>query len=130
MMLELLMTRQKELDKTVIANAMGLDFLVLDELHTYRGRQGADVAMLMRRVRDRLCQEKAPICIGTSATMSSEDGEGARAAAVSAVASRLFGTKIAQDCVIGKACSAPPHRRLLRLRSWRFCHTCSMRPLS
>ena len=27
----------------------GLQFLVLDELHTYRGRQGADVAMLVRR---------------------------------------------------------------------------------
>jgi len=48
MMLELLMTRQNALDRAVIANADGLDFLVLDELHTYRGRQGADVAMLVR----------------------------------------------------------------------------------
>jgi hypothetical protein len=54
MMLELLMTRQNELDRAVIGNAQGLDFIVLDELHTYRGRQGADVAMLMRRARDRL----------------------------------------------------------------------------
>lgn len=54
MMLELLVTRQNTLDRTVIANAEGLDYLVLDELHTYRGRQGADVAMLVRRVRDRL----------------------------------------------------------------------------
>ena len=30
-----------------------LAFLVMDELHVYRGRQGADVAMLMRRVRQR-----------------------------------------------------------------------------
>lgn len=36
MMLELLMTRQNERDRTVISNAEGLDFLVLDELHTYR----------------------------------------------------------------------------------------------
>lgn len=28
--------------------------LVLDELHTYRGRQGADVALLVRRLRERL----------------------------------------------------------------------------
>jgi ATP-dependent helicase YprA (DUF1998 family) len=34
MMLELLMTRQSERDQTVIGNAEGLDFLVLDELHT------------------------------------------------------------------------------------------------
>jgi ATP-dependent helicase YprA (DUF1998 family) len=47
MMLELLMTRQNPLDRAVIANANGLNFIVLDELHTYRGRQGADVAMLV-----------------------------------------------------------------------------------
>jgi hypothetical protein len=44
----------------VIGNAQGLDFIVLDELHTYRGRQGADVAMLMRRVRDRLAARDLP----------------------------------------------------------------------
>jgi ATP-dependent helicase YprA (DUF1998 family) len=79
MMLELLMTRQNALDRAVIANAHGLDFIVLDELHTYRGRQGADVAMLMRRVRDRLCQDREPICIGTSATMASEGSDVTRA---------------------------------------------------
>jgi hypothetical protein len=45
MMLELLMTRQSELDRRVVENCRGLKFIVLDELHTYRGRQGADVAM-------------------------------------------------------------------------------------
>ena len=103
MMLELLMTRQNELDRAVIANAQGLDFIVLDELHTYRGRQGADVAMLVRRVRDRLCPEHDPICIGTSATMASEGDEAERAAAVAAVASRLFGTTIPADAVIDES---------------------------
>jgi ATP-dependent helicase YprA (DUF1998 family) len=46
MMLELLITRQTELDRAVIQNCQGLRFLVLDELHTYRGRQGADVRCL------------------------------------------------------------------------------------
>ena len=73
MMLELLMTRQNALDQAVIANAQNLDFIVLDELHTYRGRQGADVALLVRRLRDRLCRDRTPICIGTSATMVSDD---------------------------------------------------------
>ena len=100
MMLELLMTRQNERDQTVIANATDLDFLVLDELHTYRGRQGADVAMLVRRVRDRLCRNKQPICIGTSATMASEGEETARATAVSKVATRLFGVRVPPDAVI------------------------------
>jgi len=51
-MLELVLTRPEERRKLVKA-AKGLQFLVLDELHTYRGRQGADVAMLVRRVRRR-----------------------------------------------------------------------------
>ena len=103
MMLELLMTRQSARDKAVIHSAVGLDFLVLDELHTYRGRQGADVAMLVRRVRDRLCREKPPICIGTSATMSSEEGDFNRATAVAAVATRLFGTVVGADAVIDES---------------------------
>src|SRR5690606_22381682 len=43
-MLELMLTRPGD-RKSVIASAKGLDFLVFDELHTYRGRQGADVAL-------------------------------------------------------------------------------------
>ena len=70
MMLELLMTRQDDKDKAVIRNAKGLRFLVLDELHTYRGRQGADVALLVRRVREALADQLQ--CIGTSATMATE----------------------------------------------------------
>lgn len=38
-MLELIMTRFLESDKAVRDHATGLRFLVLDELHTYRGRQ-------------------------------------------------------------------------------------------
>jgi ATP-dependent helicase YprA (DUF1998 family) len=100
MMLELLMTRQNKLDQAVIENAQGLNFIVLDELHTYRGRQGADVAMLVRRLRDRLCRDRAPLCIGTSATMSSQEDETERAVAVANVASRLFGTEIPPHAVI------------------------------
>ena len=108
MMLELLMTRQNERDRTVIGNSGDLDFLVLDELHTYRGRQGADVAMLVRRVRDRLSPNKPPICIGTSATMASEGEEESRAIAVASVAKRLFGTNVSPDAIIDESLSAPP----------------------
>jgi len=100
MMLELLLTRQDELDQRVVGNCEGLDFFVLDELHTYRGRQGADVAMLVRRLRERLAPGKEVLCIGTSATMTSEGGEGAREVVVD-VASKLFATEIhATDVVI------------------------------
>ena len=42
MMLELLLPRADRKGRQVLENARGLDWLVLDELHTYRGRQGAD----------------------------------------------------------------------------------------
>lgn len=98
MMLELLMTRQNDIDKAVMRNARGLRFLVLDELHTYRGRQGADVALLVRRVREALAENL--ICIGTSATMATEGTQMARNAIVAGVASRLFGTNIPDRNVI------------------------------
>jgi Lhr-like helicase len=99
MMLELLMTRQAELDQAVIRNCQGLQFLVLDELHTYRGRQGADVAMLVRRVRERLAGD-ALQCIGTSATMASGDSHEDRNRAVAGVASRLFATTITEFDIV------------------------------
>ena len=99
MMLELLMTRQQEIDRQVIGNCAGLRFLVLDELHTYRGRQGADVALLMRRVRERLAPE-ALQCIGTSATMASEGSIEDKNRIVADVASRLFSISIPDSNVI------------------------------
>ncbi|MGE0005651.1 MAG: DEAD/DEAH box helicase [Parvibaculaceae bacterium] len=103
MMAELLLTRQDSLDTKVIENASGLDFIVLDELHTYRGRQGADVAILVRRLRDRCTPDKAPICIGTSATMASEGSDSNRAQVVADVASRLFGVYIGPESVIDES---------------------------
>lgn len=100
MMLELLMTRQNERDKAVIRHSQGLEFLVLDELHTYRGRQGADVAMLVRRLRERLNPNL--ICIGTSATMATEGKRSQRAAKVAEVASKLFGQKVPAENIIAE----------------------------
>ena len=97
-MLEYILTRQDSLDQKVISDAQGLEFLVLDELHTYRGRQGADVALLVRRVRQRLNADL--ICIGTSATMASEGSAAERNATVARVASKLFGTEIPTDHVV------------------------------
>lgn len=112
MMAELLLTRQDALDAKVIDNADGLEFIVLDELHTYRGRQGADVAILVRRLRDRCSPKKAPICIGTSATMASEGSDEGRAKTVADVASRLFGASIGPDAVIDEALERATDDRL------------------
>lgn len=99
MMLELLMTRQDDLDRRVIGNCVGLRFLVLDELHTYRGRQGADVALLVRRVRERLSPDQLQ-CIGTSATMASEGSLEDKSRVVARVASKLFAVEIPESNVI------------------------------
>ena len=99
MMLELLMTRQDDVDRRVIANCAGLRFLVLDELHTYRGRQGADVALLVRRVREHLSPERLQ-CVGTSATMASEGSLEDKSRVVSRVASKLFSIEIPESNVI------------------------------
>lgn len=97
-MLELIMTRHNPPDQAVIKHAAGLRFLVLDELHTYRGRQGADVALLVRRVRERLNANL--LCVGTSATMTTEGTSIDRSRVVAEVASRLFGSVVKPENVV------------------------------
>jgi ATP-dependent helicase YprA (DUF1998 family) len=79
---------QRLLDRT----GGGLRFLVFDELHTYRGRQGGDVAMLIRRLKER-CAAPGLIHVGTSATMVSHPSATPheRRATVAEFAERLFG---------------------------------------
>ena len=98
-MLELVLTRPRE--RGLIEAARNLQFLVLDELHTYRGRQGADVAFLVRRLRD-TCDAADVQCIGTSATMTTEGDESAQKQAVADVASTLFGVPVQPADVIGE----------------------------
>lgn len=98
-MLELVLTRPDE-RSSLIKAAQGLQFLVLDELHTYRGRQGADVGMLVRRVRE-ACEAHGTLqCVGTSATMSSGGTVADQQRDVAAVATRIFGTPVQPASVI------------------------------
>ncbi|MFA1550732.1 DEAD/DEAH box helicase [Actinomadura chokoriensis] len=99
-MLEYLLTRPNERSR-LIGKAQGLRFLVLDELHTYRGRQGADVALLVRRLRD-ACQAPALQCVGTSATMATRTTFEETRSDVADVATRLFGTRVEPENVIGE----------------------------
>lgn len=98
-MLELILTRPQE--RPLIQAAQGLQFLVLDELHTYRGRQGADVAMLIRRVRDVLHAPRLQ-CVGTSATLAGVGTLAEQRAQVASVASQLFGVQVRPENVIGE----------------------------
>jgi len=99
-MLELILTRPEE--KVIIRNAQGLRFLVLDELHTYRGRQGADVAMLVRRAKNYFKADNL-ICVGTSATMAGEGSREESNAQVAEVASKLFGSEVKPENIIGES---------------------------
>ena len=99
MMLELLLTRIRErpIRDAIYSN---LKFLVFDELHTYRGRQGADVAMLIRRIRSK-CQQNV-INIGTSATMVTAGENVNQKLEIANVATKLFGKQFLPDQVISE----------------------------
>ena len=82
---DILMTNYKMLDYMLVrprdsgiwrANEPdGLKFLVIDELHTFDGAQGTDLACLIRRLKHRL--QSPDVCpIGTSATLGSDASSG------------------------------------------------------
>ena len=98
-MLELILTRPYE--KNIVDAAQGLRFLVLDELHTYRGRQGADVALLVRRVRD-ACHAEDLQCIGTSATLAGPGTYEEQRDEIAEVTTKLFGDTVKPEKVIGE----------------------------
>jgi ATP-dependent helicase YprA (DUF1998 family) len=99
-MLELMLVRPEE-HNFVDRTTAGLEFLVIDEMHTYRGRQGADVALLIRRLRER-CGNPDLLSIGTSATMVAGKATSAkeRRTAVAEFASRLFGVSVEPENII------------------------------
>jgi len=98
-MMELLLTRPYE--QRLIRAARALQFLVLDELHTYRGRQGADVAMLVRRVRE-FCGGATMQYVGTSATLAQDDSFAEQKQIIANAASRLFGALVKPERIIGE----------------------------
>ena len=96
-MLEYILLRPSE--RVFLATATrDLQFLVMDELHFYRGRQGADVAMLLRRVQQRAGHDLQ--VIGTSATMTTQGARDERRQAVADVGTRLFGVDIPATNVV------------------------------
>jgi ATP-dependent helicase YprA (DUF1998 family) len=104
-MTELLLVRpedQRFLDRA----GGGLRSVVFDELHTYRGRQGADVAMLVRRLKER-CAGEGLVHIGTSATMIARPGASAleRRQSVADFATRFFGHPFKPEQVIEETLS-------------------------
>src|SRR5690606_24915030 len=99
MMLELIMTRQRE---SWLRDSLkdSLKYLIFDELHTYRGRQGSDVSMLIRRIKS-ICNNDL-VCIGTSATMASKGSVEEKKKAVADVASTIFGESYSEEQIINE----------------------------
>jgi len=87
--LEYLLLRDKDLG---LFRGAPLRFLVFDEVHTYTGALGSEVACLIRRLRHvtgRAVEET--LCIGTSATVQDSGGKLDAQTATKLFAHRLFG---------------------------------------
>ena len=108
-MLEMLLTRPED-RRSIIRSSRDLRFLVLDELHTYRGRQGADVAMLIRRLREAVEADHLQ-CVGTSATLASEGTYEDQQKEIAVVASLFFGAKISPENIIGETLTRTTEER-------------------
>ena len=77
-----------------------LRFLVLDELHTYDGAQGSDVANLIRRLKLKFGFRRGQLCpVGTSATVG--DGEEGKEL-LSQYAGGVFGENFSEGAIIGE----------------------------
>ena len=74
-----------------------LKYIAVDELHTFDGAQGTDLACLLRRLKSRLFIQPGYLCcIGTSATMGNKDS----AAGILKYAGEVFGESFEPDSVV------------------------------
>lgn len=77
-----------------------LKFLVVDELHTFDGAQGADLGCLIRRLKGRLAIRPGHLCcVGTSATLGSNDDP----TDLFSYATAIFGEQFSPEALISEA---------------------------
>ena len=101
-MLDLLLLRAKDLPLWRKNGPETLRYLVVDELHTFDGAQGTDVACLIRRLKARLdTPPEQIICVGTSATL----GVGSEGSSERLVkyANDVFGENFETENVVGES---------------------------
>ena len=106
---DILLTNYKMLDYLLIRpsdqqlwrrNEPGaLRYLVVDELHTFDGAQGTDLACLIRRLRVRLGAGNDLVCVGTSATL----GEVGQEERLLDYVSGIFKTGFDADAIVGES---------------------------
>ncbi len=77
-----------------------LRYLVVDELHTFDGAQGTDLACLIRRLKARLeCTGDQLICAGTSATLGSGDEQ----LALTQYAEQIFQAQFGENSIVAES---------------------------
>jgi DEAD/DEAH box helicase domain-containing protein len=100
-MLDYLLLRQKDLGLWRRNDPETLRYLVVDELHTFDGAQGGDVACLIRRLKQRLrTPDGRLICVGTSATLG-VSGK------LTEYAQKVFGEPFEGNSIIGETLQSP-----------------------
>ncbi|KPA18781.1 heavy metal transporter CzcA [Candidatus Magnetomorum sp. HK-1] len=96
-MLDYLLIRPEDRPLWVHNTSDTLRFMVVDELHTFDGAQGSDLACLIRRLKARLAIESGYLCcVGTSATL----GTKAEQDSLLEYASSVFGENFTKDAII------------------------------
>ena len=96
-MLDYLLIRPDDYPIWQLNSAETFKYLVVDELHTFDGAQGTDLACLIRRLKARLRTPKEYLCcIGTSATLGGNDDTGE----LINYASQIFGEQFDNDAII------------------------------
>ena len=99
-MLEYLLLRPRDSSLFDAGQGATWSFLVLDEAHQYRGSRGAEMALLLRRLKQRLVEggcQRALRCIATSATLAQGRDD---APEIARFASDLFGEHFGADAVV------------------------------
>jgi DEAD/DEAH box helicase domain-containing protein len=96
-MLDYLLVRPKDSALWAHNKPDTLKYIAVDELHTFDGAQGTDLACLLRRLKAKLYTQQGYLCcVGTSATMGTKDST----QAIREYASSIFGEVFEDNSVI------------------------------
>lgn len=96
-MLDYLLVRPKDAELWTNNNPDTLKYIAVDELHTFDGAQGTDLACLLRRLKARLNILPGQLCcVGTSATMGAKETSDS----IRQYAADVFGEEFEKDSVI------------------------------
>ena len=98
-MLDYLMVRPRDRHLWKDSTGGSVRFLVVDELHTFDGAQGTDLACLIRRLKARLKVQPGHLCcVGTSATLGGAEAEDE----LRSYATQVFGEPFDGGAIVGE----------------------------